>query len=162
MVKVSYQINILVIALVVLQLAFNEARRLSLDSNITSNESTESEKVNEQKSLSIQFVNGTVNRNDDAGESTKALNARDSSKYSYFYVGRWTWHIPLWFTLWFSFYVTFNVFRAILGHKVGELSKVLIKSFNLFLHLRSIPMIMLDEREISAPRQHPHTASSTD
>lgn len=60
------------------------------------------------------------------------------SKWSYFYVGSWAWHIPLWFTLCrkglnflsldiklqnfisgFTFYVFGNVIRSIQGHSVS-------------------------------------------
>lgn len=158
--KIFNQTNFLVIYLVVVQLAYNEARQITPQSKITSNRS--SEKVNEEKPLSKQIENPKINGTDVSREASKALTARDTT-YSYFYVGRWTWHIPLWFTLWFSFYVTFNVFRAILGHQVSHGVWDSENSFHLILSsVRSTPTITLEESERSAARQLFLTASSTD
>lgn len=40
-------------------------------------------------------------------------------KYSYFYIGRKLWYIPLYFTVWFSFYVLWLILKSIARHKVG-------------------------------------------
>lgn len=39
-------------------------------------------------------------------------------KYSYFYIGRKLWYIPLYFTVWFSFYVLWLILKSIARHKV--------------------------------------------
>ena len=40
-------------------------------------------------------------------------------KYSYYYLGRKLWYIPLYFTLWFCLYVVFLIIRSIGRHKVS-------------------------------------------
>ncbi|XP_013109019.2 uncharacterized protein LOC106088175 [Stomoxys calcitrans] len=40
-------------------------------------------------------------------------------KYSYFYIGRKLWYIPLYFTVWFSFYVLWLILKSIARHKVN-------------------------------------------
>ncbi|XP_037825478.1 myb-like protein AA [Lucilia sericata] len=40
-------------------------------------------------------------------------------KYSYFYIGRKLWYIPLYFTIWFSFYVLWLILKSIARHKVN-------------------------------------------
>ncbi|XP_055387271.1 uncharacterized protein LOC129615888 [Condylostylus longicornis] len=40
-------------------------------------------------------------------------------KYSYFYLGRKLWYIPLYFTVWFSFYVLWLIVKSIARHKVN-------------------------------------------
>ncbi|XP_054744917.1 uncharacterized protein LOC129249250 [Anastrepha obliqua] len=40
-------------------------------------------------------------------------------KYSYFYIGRKLWYIPLYFTVWFSFYVLWLIIKSIARHKVN-------------------------------------------
>lgn len=44
-------------------------------------------------------------------------------KYSYYYIGRKLWYIPLYFTVWFTIYVAALIIRSIARHKV----KVVIK-----------------------------------
>lgn len=39
-------------------------------------------------------------------------------KYSYFYLGRRLWYIPLYFTVWFTFYVAWLIIQSIGRHKV--------------------------------------------
>jgi hypothetical protein len=64
-------------------------------------------------------------------ESSKstALEASETGrqKYSYYYIGRWTWQGHLWVTLLFSFYVFGNVIRSIYGHTVKISVKSLIR-----------------------------------
>lgn len=43
-------------------------------------------------------------------------------KYSYFYIGRKLWYIPLYFTVWFSFYVLWLILKSIARHKVSPTS----------------------------------------
>lgn len=40
-------------------------------------------------------------------------------KYSYFYLSRSLWYIPLYFTVWFCFYVTWLILQSIGRHKVN-------------------------------------------
>uniref|UniRef100_A0A1A9W3Y7 Uncharacterized protein n=1 Tax=Glossina brevipalpis TaxID=37001 RepID=A0A1A9W3Y7_9MUSC len=40
-------------------------------------------------------------------------------KYSYFYIGRKLWYIPLYFTVWFTFYVLWLILKSIARHKVN-------------------------------------------
>lgn len=39
-------------------------------------------------------------------------------KYSYYYLGRKLWYVPLFFTLWFCFYVAALIIKSIARHKV--------------------------------------------
>lgn len=43
-------------------------------------------------------------------------------KYSYFYLSRSLWYIPLYFTVWFTFYVTWLILQSIGRHKVNNTS----------------------------------------
>lgn len=47
---------------------------------------------------------------------SKSSEARET-KWSYFYMGQWTWHFPLWFLLYFVFYLVFCTIRSIYKHK---------------------------------------------
>ncbi|KAG5666265.1 hypothetical protein PVAND_014299 [Polypedilum vanderplanki] len=47
---------------------------------------------------------------------TKNSEARET-KWSYYYMGLWTWHLPLWFLLYFVFYLVFCTIRSIYKHK---------------------------------------------
>lgn len=40
-------------------------------------------------------------------------------KYSYYYLGRKLWYVPLYFTLWFCLYVAALIIRSIGRHKVS-------------------------------------------
>ena len=42
-------------------------------------------------------------------------------KYSYFYIGRKLWYIPLYFTVWFTFYVLWLILKSISRHKVMKM-----------------------------------------
>lgn len=44
-------------------------------------------------------------------------------KYSYFYLSRSLWYIPLYFTVWFTFYVTWLILQSIGRHKVDTRSE---------------------------------------
>lgn len=118
MMNLSTQFNSLVLVLITLQVARNEAAKIShsVSSKALSDESSSVEKIPSPIS-----DRGLKLKQEESSISTE-LEARNQetreTKYSYFYLGRWTWHIPLWFTLWFSFYVFWNVIRAILGHTV--------------------------------------------
>lgn len=118
MVNLSTQVNSLVLVLITLQVARNEAAKIShtVSSTALQDESSSSEKIPSPIS-----DRGLEVKQEESSAPTE-LEARNQetrdTKYSYFYMGRWTWHIPLWFTLWFSFYVFWNVIRAILGHTV--------------------------------------------
>lgn len=48
-------------------------------------------------------------------------------KYSYFYLARSLWYIPLYFTVWFTFYVTYLILQSIGRHKVNNTNKILNK-----------------------------------
>lgn len=72
----------------------------------------------------IEDTVSAVGRND--LELKRVYSPREAT-YSYFYVGRWLWHIPLWFTLYFTFYVLANVFRSIYGHEVSMILFVMFK-----------------------------------
>jgi hypothetical protein len=114
MVNFSFQISHFVLVLIAIYVVHNEARKITTQTssanrlNVTENVNPEDDKL---------LKSSEVNAPSTAVVATQQ-DARES-KYSYFYVGRWTWHIPLWFTLWFSFYVFFNVIRSIYGHTVN-------------------------------------------
>lgn len=48
-------------------------------------------------------------------------------KYSYFYIGRKLWYIPLYFTVWFSFYVLWLILKSIARHKVDKYAKAFME-----------------------------------
>lgn len=61
-------------------------------------------------------------------------------KYSYFYIGRKLWYIPLYFTVWFSFYVLWLILKSIARHKVrmNDMELIVLQSstfsiYSLFL-----------------------------
>lgn len=118
MVKISSHFNNLVLVLIAIQVTRNEARRINSEVSGRSSNVTY-QKVNDEKLLSDD--KGSIGLVESQALTTN-LSARQgdtrAGTYSYFYVGSLVWHIPLWFTLWFSFYVAFNVVRAIYGHKV--------------------------------------------
>lgn len=126
MVKFSSQVNSLVLALIALQVVRNEARKImptaSDEKTSSLSSSAGAGSLKDEQALLISDTKFEQN----SPSLPTELEAREQdtrgTKYSYFYVGRWTWHIPLWFTLWFSFYVFWNVIRAILGHKVRSVS----------------------------------------
>lgn len=61
-------------------------------------------------------------------------------KYSYFYLSRSLWYIPLYFTVWFTFYVTWLILQSIGRHKVNW-SGIIIQSWNLF----NFPLILCND-----------------
>lgn len=127
MVKFSSRASNLMFVLIAIQVTRSETGKLRttqsvLLSNGNSSAVTKSLNANDDKKLtSIQDSVGTREEEEQKPLPTaidvKKADAR--ATFSYFYVGRWTWHIPLWFTLWFTLYVAFNVFRAINGHHVS-------------------------------------------
>lgn len=139
--NISFQISLLL--LIAIKVTQNEAARiksaqnsLSLSENVNTNEENPiKSSVPSENSEKDESLTGVV---------ATQQGARDT-KYSYFYIGRWTWHIPLWFTLWFSFYVFFNVIRSIYGHAVSE-RKVLIEKFE--GHSAKVNCIRMDTKTI--------------
>lgn len=80
------------------------------------------------KDLPSELSTKVLANNTEATEDTQSLRQNElglkrvqsrEATYSYFYVGRWLWHIPLWFLLYFTLYVLGNVFRSIYGHTVS-------------------------------------------
>lgn len=62
-------------------------------------------------------------------------------KYSYFYLSRSLWYIPLYFTVWFTFYVTWLILQSIGRHKVNIMHSLDVRTlfaFLLFVHLNFI------------------------
>ena len=106
----SHFIFLLIILIVV---ARNEAGKITNSSAVT-----EIKQRNEDFNVEVQQDEPEVVETalDVNNQDTKA---RDT-KYSYFYIGRWTWHIPLWFLLWFTAYIFGNVVRSIYGHAVSK------------------------------------------
>lgn len=49
-----------------------------------------------------------------------AIGTARVAKYSYFYLARSLWYIPLWALLWYSFYVSYLVVKSIGRHKVSK------------------------------------------
>lgn len=129
MVNFSSQIHNLVLLLITIQVASNGAAKIT-SSMLLSNETStrvarKAVPINGEQLVKSNEEN--LKRETDADPAdglsdslSTAIEVRNTNAraYSYFYVGSWVWHIPLWFTLWFSFYVAFNVVRAIYGHKV--------------------------------------------
>jgi hypothetical protein len=117
MMNISSQISHLVLVLIAINVVYNEARQIT---SRTTSVATENVNSNDEKLLKSSEVNAKV-LNDESPSTAIVATQQEAreDKYSYFYVGRWTWHIPLWFTLWFSFYVFFNVIRSIYGHTVS-------------------------------------------
>lgn len=126
MVNISSQISHLVLVLIAIYVVHNEARKFTpRTTSVKRFNVTENVNSNDEELPKSSEVNANV-QNDDSPALTTAVVATQQdareNKYSYYYLGRWTWHIPLWFTLWFSFYVLFNVVRSIQGHAVSEIS----------------------------------------
>lgn len=120
--NLSFHISSLVFVLLTFQVVHNEAGKLATQTKSSLNGSS-----------NAVYGEKFLNSSERSVESTELAvihqEARDSSKYSYFYIASWTWHIPLWFTLWFSFYVFFNVIRAIYGHAVINKSHFTAETF---------------------------------
>lgn len=55
-------------------------------------------------------------------------------KYSYFYLSRSLWYIPLYFTVWFTFYVTYLILLSIGRHKV------ILFTFRIMKHVEIIDL----------------------
>lgn len=81
------------------------------------------------RDLSSDLPTKVLANNTEALEDTRSLQQKElelkevqlprETTYSYYYVARWLWHIPLWFLLWFTIYVAANVFRSMYGHTVS-------------------------------------------
>lgn len=158
MVKISSHINNLVLVLIAIQVSHNEARRITSEVKDRSLNVTTSahQQVNDEKLLSDG--SGSFSLAESKALTTE-IDARQSEtrKYSYFYVGAWIYHIPLYATLWFSIYVAFNVLRAIYGHTVINFLPFSFPGFLKFIHfpiLRSTQTIMHEEKEIFTQRPH--------
>lgn len=131
MVNFSCQISNLLLVLITLKVTQNgvEAGKISSLSKSSSNESSiASGKLLNVDSENLRKSEANVESEAEISAPSTALDrkpddSRGSTVYSYFYVGRWAWHIPLWFTLWFVFYISFNVVRAIQGHSVRTSKK---------------------------------------
>lgn len=122
MVNISSQISHLLFVLIAISVVHNEARRItSRTSSVETINATENVNANDEKLLNSSEAENNESPPSQLPLTTEITAKQDSreTKYSYFYLGRWTWHIPLWFTLWFSFYVFFNVIRSIYGHTVS-------------------------------------------
>lgn len=121
MVKLSNQISNLVIVLIALKVIYNQVEAGKITSLSQPNErlnlKENSLNTNSEEILSKNGSEEVSELSSSALESNPD-DSRSSTVYSYFYIGRWAWHIPLWFLLWFVFYVAFNVVRAIQGHSV--------------------------------------------
>lgn len=121
MVNISSHISHLLLVLIAISFVNNEARKITSSSKtsvVNKLTATKNANANDEKLLKSLQNNEPLRPSLTTAVTPTKQDARDS-KYSYFYVGRWTWHIPLWFTLWFSFYVFFNVIRSIYGHTVS-------------------------------------------
>ncbi|CAG9812183.1 unnamed protein product [Chironomus riparius] len=94
------------VALIIL--VFNSAGAKSIESNITSTN-------NEIKSDLNEVSNEIVS---DTSIVSRKLDARDT-RWSYYYMGRWVWHLPLWFLLYFVWYIVFCTVRSIYNHTIN-------------------------------------------
>jgi hypothetical protein len=114
--NLSLHISNLLLVLIAIKFTYSEAGKIqNLSLNVSQNVNFD-EKNLAESSVVVEKVEKVSSSETQVVASQQG--ARDT-KYSYFYIGRWTWHIPLWFTLWFSFYVFFNVIRSIYGHTVS-------------------------------------------
>lgn len=66
-------------------------------------------------------------------------------KYSYYYLGRKIWYIPLYFTLWFCIYVAALIIRSIGRHKVNVNSFKCIRNYIKFHYRLSTPILIKRE-----------------
>lgn len=128
MVNLSSPVNSLVLALIAIHLVCNEAgkiaTKLSTDGNssaVATSLEVHDEKLTKARGGIIEVESSEVETDAADSINVEAREAQQgtSTKYSWFYVAAWEWHIPLYFTLWFSFYVFWNVIRSILGHTVS-------------------------------------------
>lgn len=140
MMKLLPRIRSLVILLIAIQVTKNDAAKITSNSLSKENTNVTGKSViidnkNLIKSCEENVKSETKAEADADDSSSTALETRSTKAraYSYFYVGSWIWHIPLWFTLWFSFYVAFNVVRAINGHSV----RIIFCFSKLIIHLKN-------------------------
>lgn len=73
-------------------------------------------------------------------------------KYSYFYIGRKLWYIPLYFTVWFSFYVLWLILKSIARHKVSSFEDSL-KNCTM-IHLLIISKPGQHSKSLCLPKEH--------
>lgn len=97
-----------VVNIAILILIANCVSSKNLNSNITS---TNNENNRDQIKINNKNVSET------SIESRKS-EARDT-RWSYYYMGRWVWHLPLWFLLYFVWYIVFCTVRSIYNHTVS-------------------------------------------
>jgi hypothetical protein len=76
--------------------------------------------VSIESSLKNNSTRDILNLKDRHGHELIARKQADAreTRWSYFYIGRWAWHLPLWFLVWFVFYLVFCTFRSIYSHAV--------------------------------------------
>lgn len=67
-------------------------------------------------------------------------------KYSYFYLSRSLWYIPLYFTVWFTFYVTWLILQSIGRHKVK--SKKIRIEINCLIHYHDQNFLSLSSKRL--------------
>ncbi|CAH2008574.1 unnamed protein product [Acanthoscelides obtectus] len=69
-----------------------------------------------------QYLYDTPSHHEEHTEeaSTKAPNKKrvSTTHYSYYYLGRKLWYVPLYFSIYFMFYVTALILKAITRHKI--------------------------------------------
>lgn len=73
-------------------------------------------------------------------------------KYSYFYIGRKLWYIPLYFTVWFSFYVLWLILKSIARHKVSSFEDCLKNCTMIHLLILSKPG--QHTKSLCLPKEH--------
>lgn len=77
--------------------------------------------TNEFRNSSIingNHKNDSDDNNDSASVIPRKSEARET-RWSYYYMGQWIWHFPLWFLLYFVWYIVFSTVRSIYNHTVS-------------------------------------------
>ena len=80
----------------------------SIESNITTTNNELSSDINDNSNKTVSDTS-IVSRKSDARET----------RWSYYYMGRWTWHLPLYFLIYFVWYIVFCTVRSIYNHTVS-------------------------------------------
>lgn len=112
----NYVVNI---GLLVLMTTFVDSKTISTDVALLTDQ--DSVKQNETSS--------------DKSVMPRKTEARDT-RWSYFYVGSWVWHFPLWFLIYFVWYLIFCTVRSIYNHTVSRLHNFFTRAFLIYFFFR--------------------------
>jgi len=105
-------INIVNIALIILMTNCVSSKSVATDINSLSNEHNKDLlKLSENSNKTISDTS-VISRNSEARET----------RWNYYYVASTLWHFPLWFLIYFVWYLVFCTVRSIYNHQVSPFS----------------------------------------